>query len=97
MPIFARIRMTWTHGALWAYDADREEIRYRGRRVSAVRTWPFPRPGHASSSQPAMGEPEDEEEDPEEKKSQKMSMWPGQMMRWFLMLAVGDPRILKEC
>ncbi|KAJ1408333.1 potassium transporter [Sesbania bispinosa] len=30
MPIFARIRMTWTHGALWAYDADREEIRYRG-------------------------------------------------------------------
>ncbi|KAJ1397197.1 hypothetical protein SESBI_32011 [Sesbania bispinosa] len=22
--------MTWTHGALWAYDADREGIRYRG-------------------------------------------------------------------
>ncbi|KAJ1410561.1 calcium-binding protein [Sesbania bispinosa] len=30
MPIFARIQMTWTHGALWAYDADREEILYRG-------------------------------------------------------------------
>ncbi|KAJ1401481.1 DUF1440 domain-containing protein [Sesbania bispinosa] len=119
--------MTWTHGARWAYDAERGEIRYRGWlnlliyhhyrhravvllpfripleltflyllvllqrhlnhlfhhpinlhkvlgnplwramyfrcHIFAFHTWPFPRPRHARSSQPAMEAPEDEEED----------------------------------
>ncbi|KAJ1383325.1 ribonuclease E/G [Sesbania bispinosa] len=69
MPIFARIRMTWTPGIHWAYDADREEIRYKGEAPQPLTSPPQQSSqGHASSSQPAVEELEDEEEDPEGEK-----------------------------